>query len=74
MGWERRGNGGGLYYYTAERIGGKVIKRYLHGSIPRPLCDLNNIPCEGTPATTGIGAEAAQREICSTTRRPQPLS
>jgi hypothetical protein len=46
-----------------------VMDRYLD-----PLCDLNNIPCEGTPTTTGIGAEAAQREICSTTPPPQSVA
>jgi hypothetical protein len=27
MGWERRGNG--TYYYTAARVGGRVVKRYV---------------------------------------------
>lgn len=27
MGWEQRG--GRSYYYTAERIGGRVVKRYV---------------------------------------------
>jgi hypothetical protein len=31
MGWERRG--AASYYYTAERVGGRVVKRYV-GSGP----------------------------------------
>ena len=27
MAWEQRGNG--TYYYTAERVGGRVVKRYV---------------------------------------------
>ncbi|MBY0457718.1 MAG: hypothetical protein K2V38_10300, partial [Gemmataceae bacterium] len=27
MGWEQRGNSS--YYYTAERVGGRVVKRYV---------------------------------------------
>lgn len=27
MGWEKRG--GQAYYYTAERVGGRVVKRYV---------------------------------------------
>jgi hypothetical protein len=27
MAWERRGNGS--YYYTAQRVGGRVVKRYV---------------------------------------------
>ena len=29
MGWERRGNR--EYYYQAERVGGRVVKRYVGG-------------------------------------------
>jgi hypothetical protein len=27
MGWEKRGNA--TYYYTAERVGGRVVKQYV---------------------------------------------
>ena len=31
MGWEQRG--GRAYYYTAERVGGRVVKRYVGGAV-----------------------------------------
>lgn len=37
MGWEKRGNR--TYYYTAQRVGGRVVKRYVGTGTVAELAD-----------------------------------
>jgi len=57
MGWEKRGNQ--MYYYSAERVGGRVVKRYVGtghaGELVAQLEAIHRTEREE-------GAEAAKRE------------
>jgi hypothetical protein len=39
MGWEKRRNG--VYFYTARRVGGRVVKRYLGADPVAAAADIN---------------------------------
>ena len=57
MGWERRGNA--TYYYTAERVGGCVVKQYVGtGRVAELAAQLDAITRDEREAT----AEAVKRE------------
>ena len=57
MGWEQRGSG--LYYYTAERVGGRVVKSYVGTGIVAQLAALLDAE---TRAEGRRAADADRRE------------
>ena len=57
MGWERRGNRD--YFYTAERVNGRVVKRYVGG---------------GAVAELAARMDAVQREIAATAAEDNRLA
>ena len=57
MGWEKRGSA--MYYYTAERVGGRVVKRYVGtGRVAVLAAQLDALIRDERDAA----AEAAKRE------------
>lgn len=57
MGWEKRGNG--TYYYTAARVGGRVVKQYGgSGRVAELAAQLDAL----TRAERAEAAQAEQRE------------
>ncbi|WP_439623988.1 hypothetical protein [Gemmata sp.] len=57
MGWEQRGSGS--YYYTAERVGGRVVKRYVGTGRVAELCAQLEA---ATSAQTAATAERHRQE------------
>lgn len=59
MAWEHRGNG--TYYYTAERVGGRVVKRYVGaGYSAQMIAELERLARQ--ERETKAGVERAVRE------------
>ena len=57
MGWEERG--GASYYYTAERVGRRVVKQYVGSG---PVAEYAALLAAETRAKRRHAAEAAKRE------------
>lgn len=71
MGWEKRGNRD--YYYTAERVGGRVVKRYVGaGRVAELAASLDAITREQAD-TAAEDARRAQADLDALTAAVGPL-
>ena len=71
MGWEKRGNRD--YFYTAERVNGRVVKRYVGtGRVAELTAQLDAIKFDRA-ATDAENARQARADVDSLTAMLDPL-
>ncbi len=72
MGFEQRGNG--TYYYTAERVGGRVVKTYVGAGRVAELAALLDVETRAERAQAAEVDRRARDELAALDAALEPLN